>query len=90
MLFLFSDMGQLLLQQKLAQMLSRLIKIAEEFNVAVYMTNQGNPYQFQRPFVCSFISNYSHVDKARYHTIQSQRTKIIYIFFRMWLNEFKF
>lgn len=40
---LFSDMGQLLLQQKLAQMLSRLIKIAEEFNVAVYMTNQGNP-----------------------------------------------
>ncbi|RHN57699.1 putative DNA recombination and repair protein Rad51 [Medicago truncatula] len=27
--------------QKLAQMLSRLIKIAEEFNVAVYMTNQG-------------------------------------------------
>ena len=28
-------------QQKLAQMLSRLIKIAEEFNVAVYMTNQG-------------------------------------------------
>ena len=29
------------LQQNLAQMLSRLIKIAEEFNVAVYMTNQG-------------------------------------------------
>lgn len=29
------------LQQKLAQMLSRIIKIAEEFNVAVYMTNQG-------------------------------------------------
>ena len=28
-------------QQRLAQMLSRLIKIAEEFNVAVYMTNQG-------------------------------------------------
>ena len=28
-------------QQKLAQVLSRLIKIAEEFNVAVYMTNQG-------------------------------------------------
>ncbi|XVE65941.1 hypothetical protein DITRI_Ditri08aG0040500 [Diplodiscus trichospermus] len=27
-------------QQKLAQMLSRLIKIAEEFNVAIYMTNQ--------------------------------------------------
>ncbi|KAL8260877.1 hypothetical protein R6Q59_024926 [Mikania micrantha] len=27
-------------QQKLAQMLSRLTKIAEEFNVAVYMTNQ--------------------------------------------------
>ncbi|URE23950.1 auxin-induced protein [Musa troglodytarum] len=27
-------------QQKLAQMLSRLIKIAEEFNVAVYITNQ--------------------------------------------------
>jgi len=32
------------LQQKLAQMLSRLIKIAEEFNVAVYMTNQGLLY----------------------------------------------
>lgn len=30
------------MQQKLAQMLSRLIKIAEEFNVAVYLTNQGN------------------------------------------------
>ncbi|AET00399.2 eukaryotic translation initiation factor eIF2A [Medicago truncatula] len=28
------------MRQKLAQMLSRLIKIAEEFNVAVYMTNQ--------------------------------------------------
>ncbi|KAL3749329.1 hypothetical protein ACJRO7_010438 [Eucalyptus globulus] len=27
-------------QQKLAQMLSRLLKIAEEFNVAVYMANQ--------------------------------------------------
>ncbi|XP_058105388.1 meiotic recombination protein DMC1 homolog isoform X2 [Magnolia sinica] len=27
-------------QQKLAQMLSRITKIAEEFNVAVYMTNQ--------------------------------------------------
>ncbi|XP_039163190.1 meiotic recombination protein DMC1 homolog [Eucalyptus grandis] len=27
-------------QQKLAQMLSRLLKIAKEFNVAVYMTNQ--------------------------------------------------
>ncbi|CAI0465698.1 unnamed protein product [Linum tenue] len=27
-------------QQKLAQMLSRMTKIAEEFNVAVYMTNQ--------------------------------------------------
>ncbi|XP_039163386.1 meiotic recombination protein DMC1 homolog isoform X5 [Eucalyptus grandis] len=30
-------------QQKLAQMLSRLIKIAEESNVAVYMTNQADP-----------------------------------------------
>jgi meiotic recombination protein DMC1 len=28
-------------QQKLSQMLSRITKIAEEFNVAVYMTNQG-------------------------------------------------
>ncbi|XP_048627960.1 meiotic recombination protein DMC1 homolog [Brassica napus] len=27
-------------QQKLAQTLSRIIKIAEEFNVSVYMTNQ--------------------------------------------------
>ncbi|KAM0944044.1 putative ATP diphosphatase [Dioscorea sansibarensis] len=33
-------------QQKLAQMLSRLIKIAEEFNVAVYMTNQGTKTSF--------------------------------------------
>jgi RecA/RadA recombinase len=29
------------LQQKLAQMLSRMTKIAEEFNIAVFMTNQG-------------------------------------------------
>jgi meiotic recombination protein DMC1 len=29
------------LQQKLAQMLSRLTKIADEFNVAVYIMNQG-------------------------------------------------
>ncbi|KAG4998315.1 hypothetical protein JHK84_029343 [Glycine max] len=37
----FSGRGELAdRQQKLAQMLSRLIKIAEEFNVAVYMTNQ--------------------------------------------------
>ncbi|CAH1449169.1 unnamed protein product [Lactuca virosa] len=34
------------LQQKLAQMLSRLTKIAEEFNVAVYMTNQGSTSTF--------------------------------------------
>lgn len=33
------------LQQKLAQMLSRITKIAEEFNVAVYMTNQGKLMQ---------------------------------------------
>jgi hypothetical protein len=32
------------LQQKLAQMLSRLTKIAEELNVAVYITNQGEPF----------------------------------------------
>lgn len=32
------------LQQKLAQMLSRLIKIAEEYNVAVYLTNQGSTH----------------------------------------------
>ncbi|BBN19794.1 hypothetical protein Mp_8g13710 [Marchantia polymorpha subsp. ruderalis] len=37
----FSGRGELAeRQQKLAQMLSRLIKIAEEFNVAVYVTNQ--------------------------------------------------
>ncbi|KAL6007267.1 Meiotic recombination protein dmc1 [Asimina triloba] len=37
----FSGRGELAeRQQKLAQMLSRLIKIAEEFNVAVYITNQ--------------------------------------------------
>lgn len=36
----FAEMRNFL-QQKLAQMLSRMIKIAEEFNVAVYMTNQG-------------------------------------------------
>jgi hypothetical protein len=40
------------LQQKLAQMLSRLTKIAEEFNVALYITKQGGIcylalYQFQ-------------------------------------------
>jgi hypothetical protein len=29
------------LQQKLAQMLSRRTKIVEEFNFAVYVTNQG-------------------------------------------------
>lgn len=29
------------LQQKLAQMLSKLMKMAEEFNVAVFMTNHG-------------------------------------------------
>jgi meiotic recombination protein DMC1 len=38
----FSGRGELAeRQQKLAQMLSRLTKIAEEFNVAVYITNQG-------------------------------------------------
>ncbi|XP_068650500.1 meiotic recombination protein DMC1 homolog [Aristolochia californica] len=37
----FSGRGELAeRQQKLAQMLSRITKIAEEFNVAVYMTNQ--------------------------------------------------
>ncbi|KAK6913993.1 DNA recombination and repair protein Rad51-like, C-terminal, partial [Dillenia turbinata] len=37
----FSGRGELAeRQQKLAQMLSRLTKIAEEFNVAVYLTNQ--------------------------------------------------
>ncbi|KAH7298259.1 hypothetical protein KP509_25G033900 [Ceratopteris richardii] len=37
----FSGRGELAeRQQKLAQVLSRLTKIAEEFNVAVYMTNQ--------------------------------------------------
>jgi len=40
--FIFNDINIYPSQQKLAQMLSRLIKIAEEFNVAVYMTNQGN------------------------------------------------
>ncbi|CAN7046852.1 unnamed protein product [Brassica oleracea var. botrytis] len=34
------------LQQKLAQILSRIIKIAEEFNVAIYMTNQGVELMF--------------------------------------------
>lgn len=52
--FLFSDMGQLLLQQKLAQMLSRLTKIAEEFNVAVYMTNQGNHWPAWETFCMLF------------------------------------
>uniref|UniRef100_A0A803MSX9 DNA meiotic recombinase 1 n=1 Tax=Chenopodium quinoa TaxID=63459 RepID=A0A803MSX9_CHEQI len=37
----FSGRGELAeRQQKLAQMLSRLMKIAEEFNIAVYLTNQ--------------------------------------------------
>lgn len=47
------------LQQKLAQMLSRLIKIAEEFNVAVYMTNQGTLTKF----------NYSHLHFDYLHTL---------------------
>ncbi|KAM0877490.1 hypothetical protein ACQ4PT_035451 [Festuca glaucescens] len=39
----FSGRGELAeRQQKLAQMLSRLTKIAEQFNVAVYITNQDN------------------------------------------------
>jgi len=37
----FSGRGELAeRQQKLAQMLSRLIKMAEEFNIAVFITNQ--------------------------------------------------
>ncbi|KAL2922687.1 Meiotic recombination protein DMC1-like protein [Bienertia sinuspersici] len=37
----FSGRGELAeRQQKLAQMLSRLMKIAEEFNIAIYLTNQ--------------------------------------------------
>lgn len=40
-IWFFSKRLVSVLQQKLAQMLSRIIKIAEEFNVAVYMTNQG-------------------------------------------------
>lgn len=39
------------LQQKLAQMLSRLTKMAEEFNVAVYMTNQGTISCFTYSFM---------------------------------------
>jgi len=38
---IFSPACCSLLQQKLAQMLSRIMKIAEEFNVAVFLTNQG-------------------------------------------------
>lgn len=56
-LFIYPKVNNLLLQQKLGQMLSRLTKIAEEFNVAVYMTNQGNSY-YHGIFdlaVCSFI-----------------------------------
>jgi meiotic recombination protein DMC1 len=38
----FSGRGELAeRQQKLGQMMSRLIKIAEEFGVAVVITNQG-------------------------------------------------
>ncbi|PWZ40349.1 hypothetical protein Zm00014a_003421 [Zea mays] len=37
----FRGRGNLSLQQKLAQMLSTLIKIAEEFSAAVHSTNQG-------------------------------------------------
>jgi hypothetical protein len=51
----------MILQQKLAQMLSRLTKIAEEFNVAVYITNQGELfclalYLFQEVIIMSFKS----------------------------------
>jgi hypothetical protein len=34
-------MTHVLLQQKLAQMLSKLSKIAAEFNVGIFMTNHG-------------------------------------------------
>jgi hypothetical protein len=44
------------LQQKLAQMLSRLTKIAEVFSVAVYITNQGELFYLAQyisiPRVC--------------------------------------
>lgn len=54
------------LQQKLAQMLSRLTKIAEEFNVAVYMTNQGKRQPVWHKFLYAhLVSNYSCLGKAR-------------------------
>lgn len=45
-------------------MLSRLTKISEEFNVAVYMTNQGNSYchGIFDLVVCSLIQKASHLN----------------------------
>jgi meiotic recombination protein DMC1 len=49
------------LQQKLAQMLSRLTKIAEEFNVAVYITNQG----VLSDWFCLFLESVLQIDKVQ-------------------------
>lgn len=44
------------LQQKLAQMLSKLVKMAEEFNVAVFMTNHGQLYFYTAEF-CTWMKS---------------------------------
>ena len=49
------------LQQKLAQMLSRLTKIAEEFNVAVYITNQGELFCLALYLFQEFNNNEFHI-----------------------------
>lgn len=57
----FSGRGELAdRQQKLAQMMSRLQKISEEFNVAVFISNQmtsdpGATLSFQVEFYFSFL-----------------------------------
>ena len=53
----FSGRGELgERQQKLNQMLSRLTKISEEFNVAVFMTNQVNLIFYLRKFSSFFLA----------------------------------
>ncbi|KAK8623740.1 hypothetical protein V6N13_065103 [Hibiscus sabdariffa] len=70
-------------QQKLAQMLSRLTKIAEEFNVAVYMTNQGTSrngpvYLFttsaEQGIVSEFILNFYQLGETRSSALNHTNT----------------
>jgi len=67
---LFKDINSYPFQQKLAQMLSRLIKISEEFNVAVYMTNQG---------ILTCILSFMEVKDNNPHSFGS----VVIVFFRV-------